>query len=225
MTLFDCRRARRALRTGTPEAMARLEAHAAGCGSCRGGLALWKEIPAAGASLHRAWPSPGLFARIERAIANETNATATPAPEEKRAPSQPGRFRWVPAAALAALVIVSTIGLNVFRNNAGREPLVRRETARQPLLTEEALDQVEGAEMNYLKSIENLSRVARPRIERPGSPLLVSYREKLLLLDSAIAECRNEIRRNQFNTNLRSQLLAMYREKQRTLQQLVEVQS
>ena len=205
--------------------MARLEAHASGCATCRAQLALWEAIPAAGPSLRLSWSSPALAGRIERAIANESSAVATHAPEEEKPPSRPARFRWVPAAALAALVVVSTIGLNVFRNSPGREPLARRETQRQQLLTEEALDQVEGAETTYLKSIENLSRVVRPRIENPGSPLLVSYREKLLLLDSAIAECRNEIRRNQFNTNLRSQLLAMYREKQRTLQQLVEVQS
>ncbi len=43
-----------------------------------------------------------------------------------------------------------------------------------------------------------------------------------MLLDSAIAEMRAEADRNRFNTHLRKELLAMYREKQRTLQDLMK---
>jgi hypothetical protein len=51
---------------------------------------------------------------------------------------------------------------------------------------------------------------------------MMSYREKLLLLDSAIAECRAQIERNRFNARLRQELLSLYQEKQRTLQQVMK---
>jgi len=59
--------------------------------------------------------------------------------------------------------------------------------------------------------------VAEPRLEDAQTPLMVSYKEKLMLLDEAIAECQANIDRNQQNAHLRKQLLAMYTDKQQTL--------
>jgi hypothetical protein len=52
--------------------------------------------------------------------------------------------------------------------------------------------------------------------------VLVIYREKLDVLDSAIAELKASIDQNRFNTHLRRELLAVYQEKQRTLQNLMK---
>ena len=51
---------------------------------------------------------------------------------------------------------------------------------------------------------------------------MVNYREKLAVLDSAIADLKTNIDSNRFNTHLRRELLAVYQEKQRTLQQLMK---
>jgi hypothetical protein len=64
--------------------------------------------------------------------------------------------------------------------------------------------------------------VAETKVEEAGSPLMMSYREKLLVLDSAIAECRARIDRNRFNARLRRELLSLYQEKQHTLQQVMK---
>jgi hypothetical protein len=50
----------------------------------------------------------------------------------------------------------------------------------------------------------------------------MSYREKLTLLDTAIAECRAQVERNRHNAHLRRELLDIYAEKQRTLQQVLQ---
>jgi len=60
-----------------------------------------------------------------------------------------------------------------------------------------------------------------PKLEQPASPLMISYREKLMLIDSAIAELRAGIERNRFNAHLRQELLAIYQQKQRTLQEMM----
>jgi hypothetical protein len=94
--------------------------------------------------------------------------------------------------------------------------------AERRLLTERALQEVERTESDYVRSIDALSRVAESKVDEAHSPLMMSYREKLLLLDSAIAECRARIDRNRFNARLRQELLSLYREKQRTLQQVMK---
>ncbi len=50
---------------------------------------------------------------------------------------------------------------------------------------------------------------------------MVSYKEKLMLLDDAIAECQSNIDRNRQNAHLRKQLLAMYSAKQQTLEDVL----
>jgi len=42
-----------------------------------------------------------------------------------------------------------------------------------------------------------------------------------MVIDAAIAECRGRIETNRFNAYLRRELLSVYREKQRTLEDLM----
>ena len=220
MTAPACDRFDRAIHGEGPEVLDELEAHAAACATCRERLALWHAIGQAAPALRKSWRSPELVGRIEQAIsAAAGSAHGAPA----AAPLRPEpRLRWLPVAAVVALMVLSMVGLQVFREGAGREPLANRSAGRDPLMTERALSDVESAETAYLGSIEKLSQLARPRLEDPKSPLAAGYREKLMLLDSAIAEMRAEADRNRFNTHLRKELLAMYREKQRTLQDLMK---
>jgi hypothetical protein len=46
-----------------------------------------------------------------------------------------------------------------------------------------------------------------------------------MLLDDAIAECETVIQKNRNNAHLRKQLLTMYSEKQRTLQDVLREES
>ena len=55
---------------------------------------------------------------------------------------------------------------------------------------------------------------------RTVSGLLVAMRDRLQTIDAAIAESRAQIRQNPFNAQLRQQLLYIYREKRRTLEQI-----
>ena len=79
-----------------------------------------------------------------------------------------------------------------------------------------------AAKVAYLKSIDKLSQLAAPKVRHPESPILASYREKLLLIDSAIGELRNQVERNRFNAHLRQELLLIYQEKQHTLEEILK---
>ena len=215
-----CRDLERALSTGEPELLAAVEEHAKDCAACASELGEWRAIAAAAPALRKSWPSPELWPQIRQSLAEESQRPAA-------APAGGAWRRLLPATAIVALFAIATVGLWVFRDSGGREPLATPwQTTKDPLLTERAVEDVEDAEETYLASIENLSRLAEPRLASSTSPVMLNYREKLALLDSAIADLQSGIEQNRYNTHLRRELLAAYREKQQTLQNLMkEVQS
>ena len=218
MKTHECPQFEKALSRGE-DAVAALEIHAGTCDDCRRQLNLWKEITQAAPALQKSWDSPQLFPSIARAIstASRTAAPAAAVPAPRR------RFAWLPAAAAASLFVLSMIGLSIFKpGESARDPFARPSMGKEPLMSNQTMKEVELAESNYLVSIEKLSRLAEPRMANPASPLLVSYREKLQLLDSAIGDLRGQLEGNRFNTHLRKELLAMYQEKKRTLEEVVK---
>ncbi len=213
----SCNDLERALAGEDPALLSAFEAHAASCPSCGRELSEWRRISGAARQMRRAWDSPDLLPRIRQALAEaSTRPTEAPEPPVRR-------FAWVPAASIAALFLIATAGLVVFRNSGGREPLSEHwKTTKAPLLTEAAIDEVDRAEQAYLASIDRLSKLAEPALSNATSPVMVNYREKLTVLDSAIAELKASVDQNRGNTHLRRELLAVYQEKQRTLQDLMK---
>ena len=201
------------------ELAAAFEQHAAGCADCGRALSEWRQVSSAARALSKSWDSPELWPRIRQALAEESQQ----GPARERESRGGFGWSWLPAASIAALFLIATAGLWVFRNSGGRDPLTAHwQTTKEALLTERAVDEVDTAEKAYLASIEKLSKLAEPRLAGAASPVLVNYREKLDVLDSAIAELKASIDQNRFNTHLRRELLAVYQEKQRTLQNLMK---
>ena len=207
-----------ALRGEDPALATAFARHAETCPACRDELRLWDAISAAAPSLRKDWPSPGLDARIRDGLRRESR------PQRRLAPAA-----WLSLAAAAALL--SAVLARPFLGSRSPAPEAAPATASIPapaidesqrLLTERALAEVQKTEEAYVRSIDALAKVAEPRLADASSPLLVNYREKLLVLDAAIADCRSQIERNRFNAHLRLELLSVYREKQRTLQALLE---
>ena len=74
----------------------------------------------------------------------------------------------------------------------------------------------------HWKAIDKLAAETQPQLDNPATPLLANYHEKLVVLDSAIADLRAQAGLNPSNAQLRHQLLAMYQEKQHTLEEVLE---
>lgn len=166
------------------------------------------ELSAAARAMHREWHSPDLWPRIAAGISRQN---------EERPGAGSDWWRIVAAAA----VIIAALGsswLGWRRFAQGPED----QAAAQRLLTEEALATIEQSETQYIQAIDELTRLTAPKIEMPDSPLLVNLRDRLALIDAAIAEYRAEVDRNRFNAHLRRQLLWIYQEKRRTLEQIQE---
>jgi hypothetical protein len=193
--IFQCGDLDRALEF--PELLPDARAHAETCQRCREQLYLWSEIARVAPRLHQEWDSPDLWNRIRADVATM--------PIRRKSASV---WRW--ALAAAAVVLIAAMLLKPWRR------------ASDDFLTDDALQQVQQAEAAYSKSIANLSRIAGPALDRSPSPLANAYREKLLVLDSEIAEVKAEAERNRYNTFVQTELASLYREKQKTLQDWLE---
>jgi len=186
---------------GTPLAMETAARHANECAECAEKLAAWNDISATAQTMHFTWENDLLWPRIERAIR-----------AERRSPS-----RLLRNFATAATLTLALGGTFFYALRTQTKDALFDEH----LIQVSALDEAERAERAHLASIENLERLTEPKLDDASTPLMVSYKEKLMLLDDAIAECEANIDRNRQNAHLRKQLLAMYSDKQQTLEDVL----
>jgi hypothetical protein len=195
-----------------------LEAHAASCARCAEELRAWKSLSVAAKELRDYSDSPSLWPRIERAIAEEAARKAVSTEPKSWFSFLPGFSPAWQTALAGAFVVVLTVSAGWLYTHP---PTFAPENDKS-LLKSSALKEVESAETAYERAIDKLAFEAKAQLDHPATPLLANYHEKLLLLDSAIADLRAQAGMNPSNAQLRYQLLAMYREKQHTLEEVLE---
>ena len=202
---------------GTPAEWAALETHAAACAACGEELRAWKSLSVAAAEMRDYTDSPALWPRIQRALAEQSSDARQNATSWSwRALWQGGSLSWQTVAASALVVVLAFSGGWFY---------LHRAPVSQPsdFLKSKALVDVERAESAYVQAIDKLGTEAKPQLDNPENSLLANYREKLLVLDSAIGDLRAQTGQNPSNAHLRYELLAVYQEKQRTLEEVLEI--
>jgi hypothetical protein len=208
----------RILLDGTRSEWAALEAHALTCPVCAGELAAWKSLSVAAQELRDYTENPLFWPRVERALAEEAARTAVRIERGNWLSfwrKVPLAWQTAAAGALVLILTVSAVWFYIGGKGSGSQ-------AGNTLLNSRVLAEVERSESAYAQAIAKLAIEAKPQIENPATPLMASYREKLLLIDNAIDDLRAQAGENPSNAHLRYQLLAMYQEKQKTLEQLLE---
>jgi hypothetical protein len=212
---ITCNDRERIFLDGTPEQWAGLEVHAANCGACRDEVAAWKNLSFAASRMHEEWDSPALWPRIERALASAPGKASWW--QRLLRSWNAGVLEWQTAAAALLLLALTASALwFVFKPGGSSIP------PDEALLKNSTVREVEKAEAVYEQAIDKLDAQARPQLEKASTPLTASYREKLQVLDSAIADLKMQAGINPANGHLRRQLLAMYQEKQETLEEVLE---
>jgi hypothetical protein len=210
---FECGDLERALEVSglMPEA----REHLKHCPECRREYRLWNEISSAAKELHEEWDSPELWSNIRKTLAAE--------PKPK---SPPVWFKQWKTWGLAAAILIGVTAL--LWRPWETSPAPQTESAQlaqvsgdKDFLTEQALREVEKTEAAYRQSIDKLSRLAEPKLQNPVTAVAVNYKEKLLMLDSAISETRANLDHNRLNVRLQNDLAELYREKQQTLKELL----
>jgi hypothetical protein len=213
-----CSDRERIFEDGTPVEWVALEAHAASCPLCGEEIRAWKALSVAAEELRDYSDSPSLWPRIGRALAEEAKRKAERGQRwnwfSRLTRFSPG---WQTALAGAFALVLAISGGWIYIHR----PVAPVDNDKS-LLRSSALKEVESAETAYERAIDKLAAQARPQLENPATQLLANYHEKLLVLDSAIADLRAQAGLNPSNAQLRYQLLAVYREKQRTLEEVLE---
>jgi hypothetical protein len=201
-----CRDRERILEDGTAVEWAALEAHAAFCALCAEEVRAWKSLRVAAEELRDYSDSPSLWPRIERALAEEAAREAQRGQMWNwfsRLPRLSIGWQTGLAGAFVLLLAISGGWIYIHR------PVGPADNDKS-LLKSSALKEVESAETVYERAIDKLAAEAKPQLENPATPLLANYHEKLLVLDSAIADLRVQAGLNPSNAQLRYQLLAVY---------------
>jgi predicted transcriptional regulator len=203
MTTITCNQLDDLLFDASPLAMETAARHAQSCAECAERLAAWSEIEETARAMRGTWQNDLLWPRIERALNNERR-------QQQQRPARAKGLWQIAAGFLLTVGLGGTVfyAVRVQSHDAAFD---------RDILRLAAMDDVERAEQSHVEAIERLERVAEQRLEDAQTPLMVSYKEKLMLLDEAIAECQANIDRNRQNAHLRKQLLAMYTDKQQTL--------
>jgi hypothetical protein len=203
---------------GSAEEWAALKQHAVDCPVCAKEIRAWKLLSTAAAELRDYREDLPLWARIETSLKDSGGQRAARQGFWENLDVLRRLTSGWQTALVGALVVVLTLsGIYMFRH---RDSGVDAGQGR--LLKNSALVEVERTERDYMKAIDRLAAEAKPELDSPATPLMASYKEKLIVLDSAIDELRLETGRNPSNAHLRYELLAMYQEKQETLQEVLE---
>jgi hypothetical protein len=178
------------------------------CAACRREYRLWNEISTTARELHEEWDTPALWPAIREAL------------EAERKPEVLWWKQWKTWAIAAALMIAIAVPVGLWRHSAVTTP-PPLSSSTPDFLTEQALREVETTEAAYRQSIEKLSKLAAPKLAAASSAAVVNEKERLSLLDSAIAETRANVALNRFNIRLQTALADLYRQKQETLHELL----
>jgi hypothetical protein len=213
---ITCEDRERILLDGSAEQWAAWEQHAASCAACAEELRVWRQLSTAAAELRDYQDSPALWSKLEASLRAQQATLA-----RKPFGGLPDLWRlclrgWRLGLVGAMAVFLAAAGGYLYTHRPPSDPL-----ANAKLLKSRALANVERAERDYMAAIDKLAAEAGPEL-KANTPLMANYREKLLVLDGAIADLRAQAGENPSNAYLRYQLLAMYEEKQQTLQDVLE---
>ncbi|QOY87069.1 hypothetical protein [Paludibaculum fermentans] len=201
---IDCAQFQSALDNASPEDLVLARRHAGQCDACRRELEAWDQVAQWAAGRHREWDAPHLWPRVE---------------SELRQESVRSKLRFFPSprvwAAIAALLLVALPVLWYVRRGAAQPGLSK------DFITAQALQDVEASRSAYVQSIDKLSQLAQPALNNDNLQVMAAYRDKLQLLDQAIAETRAAAAGNRLNAQVQNQLAALLHEKQRTLKEVL----
>ncbi len=202
---------------GTAEEWAALDLHATTCTECAEELRAWKALGSAAGELRDYRENPALWSRIEASLIAQGGEKQARWWESllfwRHVP-----LGWQPVLAGAMVLVMALTGGYLFQYRDGGT----EQAANGKFLKDHKLAELERTEREYRRAIDQLATAAKPQLEANSSPLLASYQEKLLVLDSAIDELRREAGQNPSNAHLRYQLLAMYQAKEATLLEILE---
>lgn len=181
------------------------QAHLPQCSMCQKQYEADQHLLSLAKTLQEPVLAPKLWQRIENTL-QEMPSVPNTVPLHQRP-----IVRW-----LAAAILIMGLGLAYqWTPNTAHKPSC--------LLTHEALAQVESTERDYIASIEQLEKQAQEKLPKINSDLSYLYRDKLSVIDYQISHCKDAIAENPGNAHVRRYMLAALQDKQKTLQEILDI--
>ncbi len=180
-----------------------LKIHMESCGECRRAYQIDERILESAKNLNTNLIIPDLWPAIESNIQKKRTVILKFKKTKK-----------ILFAAVATFLIFTAIWMfNSFRD---AKPSAR-------ILSEEALEKVKKAETNYMEAIDELEDLAYLRLGDRQEPLVQLYRNKLLLIDQQIENCKQALETNPASSHIRKYLMAALKDKRKTLEEILKV--
>jgi hypothetical protein len=180
-----------------------LKTHMESCESCRKSYQIDKRIMDQSKKLNEKLDIPDLWPSIEEDLQGKK-----PVILKFRSTK-----RWLLAAAASFLIITTIWMFNSSMN----------ETVTERILSQQALEKVKEAEKKYQEAIEDLELLAYNQLENTTEPLAQLYRNKLSLIDRQIQNCQDALETNPASSHIRQYLMAALQDKQKTLEDILEL--
>ena len=202
-----------------PPGLRDVERHLEVCENCRALVTDLRTIRAAAFMLDRHEPAPGVWTRLQAAVAAE------PAPRG-RLLAMPARGNWpVWLGAVAALVLATVIGLlPLLSREAGPDGEASTAAADGDVISVESIAaEFEAAERHYQKAIDDLQTIANKDTGELDPQVASVLQKNLSVIDQAISESRAALKSQPASTNAQDGLFDALRTKVALLQTTVEL--
>jgi len=180
--------------------------HIKKCLFCREEVRQSDELLLLSRSLKKRVEAPFLWSRIEQNLKELQ-------PQSMKA-GWKGIFwhSWIKFPVSAVLLAVICMGLFL---------LFRPGLLDSALLADSALRRTVKREQRYERSIEKLQERIIPQLPDLGMELMFLYRDRMETIDEQILACKEALRENPGNTHIRKYMLAAFRDKKLTLNEIM----
>ena len=185
--------------------LATLKVHMESCEDCQKAYQVDTRIMDRSKKLNENLTIPDLWPSIEKGIKKKK-----PVILKFRA-----RKRLLLTAAATFLIITTIWMFNSYQ----------KETSSERILSQQALEKVKDAEEKYLDAIIGLEELAHRQLDNTTEPLAQLYRNKLFLVDRQIQNCQQALETNPANSHIRRYLMTALQDKQKTLENILQLSS
>ena len=196
-----------------------LENHLQKCPDCGKVLEDFKKIAASSRELEEAVPSPQAWLELKARLIPEKQKVLTFQPEKRvsfRPVFFPPKLKYALITALVLAFVAGAVVLSL-KFKGGLDTLRIKDPKAYTLA------KLDEAERHYKRAIKALWEAVSAREESMTLEIAEVFRKNLKIIDASIIACRQTVLQEPENIDVRSFLLAAYREKVDFLQEMMEV--
>jgi len=171
--------------------------HLKTCSECQQQVTKDEKLLSLSKSLKQPVTAPQLWDKIENSLHSQQTRSKS-------------KFQYLKIAA----VLIVAIGLSIIFMNRNKVEEIK-------LLADSALQKVEAKEKEYEDAIEELEKIALPKLSDMNLELMFLYKDRLETINTQIAQCKEALNENPANAHIRHYLQLALQDKTDTLREVL----